>query len=995
MSRYSVFLFSLTASAGLLAAEPEAEKVRFFEENVRPILAENCHQCHGAQKQNNGLRLDTRAAVDKGGDYGKVIEQGNPDASKLIKAIRHEAGVEPMPREGKRLPDEAIHALEEWVRQGAVWPESPGPAPAEAWRKHWAFQPVQPPAAPAPEAIPESAAAWRVDAVDRFLYQKLAATGLTPSAPAPRDVLIKRAWIDLIGYPPTWEQVEAFKADAAPDAWPRLVDSLLAMPQYGERWARHWMDTARYADTKGYVFQEERRYAYAYTYRDWLIQAYNRDLPYDQFLTAQIAADKSPQATKDTSDLAAMGFLTLGRRFLNNQHDIIDDRLDVVFRGTQALTIGCARCHDHKFDPIPTADYYSLYGVFANSHEPEEKPVLPGMERTPELEAFEKELATLDRKVEEYKQSRLEEALRPEMLAKYRQAATDMKDKPDGERKDQLRERNLNGKLLRRLEEWLAAPGRKPEEEPTPHLRAIPLEELAGGFSRGDREHINKLKAETEKFRATSPAAPPRAMSMADNASFNEPAIFIRGNPGRQGPKVTRRFLTCLSPGEPPALTDGSGRMQLARHIANIENPLTARVYVNRIWGQLFGAPLVDTPADFGVRTAQPVQLDVLDSLAQGFMQEGWRIKALLRRIMLTAAYQQKSTLREDLTAHDPDNKLLGRQNRRRMDFESLRDSLLRVSGTLDSTLYGRPVDLLATPWTGRRTLYGMIDRQNLPGMFRTFDLASPDATAARRYETTVPQQALWMLNHPFVASQSSRIIQDMHAQLDKDPRSWIRSFYRRILQRDPSSRELEVQLAAVEAMHREPRQSGTRWQYGYGTGGTEPITFTPLPHFSQGQWRGSEKMPDPVLSYASLLPGGGHPGDTSRPVIRRWNAPEDGPVSISGRIKLPSKDSTGMDCMILLNGTDKIWSASIPGGGETAADVPSVTLKTGDTLDFIAHCGADPNCDSFEWAPVLTNVKSNAVVAHASQDFGGPGTSAWEACVQVLLCTNEFLFVD
>ena len=411
--RHLCSVLLLLTSSLATAAEFTPEQVQFFESKVRPVLTERCVKCHGPQKQNNSLRLDSRASILKGSAYGKVVEPGKPEASKLIKAIRHEAGVEAMPKEGDKLTDETVAALTEWITMGLPWPADAAPPPPEKWRAHWAFQPVKMPEIPAPAALPQQFPAWLGGELDRVILKKLTDSGLTPSPPAERAVLMRRAYMALLGYPPTFEEVQDFVNDPSPDAWPKLVDELLASPHFGERQARRWMDTARYADTKGYVFQEERRYAYAYTYRDWLIRAFNADMPYDQFLINQIAADKATDWQKQPADLAAMGFLTLGRRFLNNQADIIDDRLDVIFRGTQAMTIGCARCHDHKFDPIPTSDYYALYGVFANSNEPENKPELSKPENTPELQAYEKGVAEREAKAEAYRRERLESVKTP------------------------------------------------------------------------------------------------------------------------------------------------------------------------------------------------------------------------------------------------------------------------------------------------------------------------------------------------------------------------------------------------------------------------------------------------------------------------------------------------------------------------------------------------------------------------------------------------------
>ncbi|HEY2760254.1 MAG TPA: DUF1549 domain-containing protein, partial [Pirellulales bacterium] len=335
------------------------ERNDYFEANVRPLLAVHCQKCHGAAKHESGLRLDRRDGLLHGGEDGPVVVPGDAEKSLLIQAVQQTGDIK-MPPESK-LSDSEIALLTEWVNHGAEWPEekeagNSSMTAGDLAKQHWAFQPVRPPTIP--EVRQKN---WIQASLDVFVLSKLEAAGIQPSPPADRRTLIRRATFDLLGLPPSPEQTEAFVADDAPDAYPKLIDRLLESPQYGQRWGRYWLDVARYADTKGYVFKEERKYPFSYTYRDWVVDALNADLPYDQFLLEQIAADLLPR--KDDRSLAALGFLTLGRRFLNHRPDIIDDRLDVIFRGTQGLTVTCARCHDHKFDPIPTDDYYSLYGV--------------------------------------------------------------------------------------------------------------------------------------------------------------------------------------------------------------------------------------------------------------------------------------------------------------------------------------------------------------------------------------------------------------------------------------------------------------------------------------------------------------------------------------------------------------------------------------------------------------------------------------------------------
>jgi cytochrome c553 len=381
MSDLKLLIAILISAAALLfnARGATGDDFEFFEKKIRPLLMENCYRCHSheSEKVKGGLLLDTREGLLKGGDTGPAMIPGDPEKSLLIKSVRYTDENLQMPPKGKKLAAEQIADLETWIKIGAPDPRTEkvaasGPPLSDPIkvRNHWAFQPIKDAAIP-----PVRNKRWVQTPIDSFILAKLEEKGMKPSPRAGKRTLIRRATFDLIGLPPTPEEVAEFLADQSADAFAKVVDRLLGSHYYGERWARHWLDVARYADTKGYVFEEERRYPYSYTYRDYVIRAFNEDLPYDQFIVQQLAADLLPLG-EDKRPLAAMGFLTLGRRFLNNQHDIIDDRIDVVSRGTMALTVACARCHDHKYDPIPTKDYYSLYGVFASCNEPSDKPLL-------------------------------------------------------------------------------------------------------------------------------------------------------------------------------------------------------------------------------------------------------------------------------------------------------------------------------------------------------------------------------------------------------------------------------------------------------------------------------------------------------------------------------------------------------------------------------------------------------------------------------------------
>ena len=735
--RLTFILFLLPSAAQAQTSDP----VTFFETKIRPVLAEHCYECHGPKKQRGDVRVDSRDALTKTTDEGPLIVAGHPEKGRLVKAIRHE-GEFKMPPKGK-LPAETIGNFTTWIKAGAVWPEDKNKSASASWKDHWAFKPVRKTDPPTVKA-----ANWIKTPVDAFVLAKLEANGLTPNPAADRRTLLRRIKFDLIGLPPTFDEIEAFINDKSPDALEKLIDGYLASPHYGERWGRHWLDVARYADNKGYVFQEERRYAYSYTYRDYVVSAFNNDLPYDRFIHEQLAADRLV-ATKQAEppSQAAMGFLTLGRRFLNNAHDIIDDRIDVVTRGLLGLTVQCARCHDHKFDPIPARDYYSLYGVFASSMEPKDLPQIAEPERTPEFVAFEKKVAEIDAEI-----------------VKYRE-----------EKKKEIAEKN-----------------------------------------RAAVDGLKKLQKKIEAFKATSPSAPPRAMVLLDGAPM-EPVVFLRGNPGNRGPTVPRQFLEVASPGTRVPFKDGSGRLELAQAITSKENPLTARVLVNRIWLHHFGTGLVTTPSDFGVRTDPPSHPKLLDHLAWRFMNEGWSIKKLHKWILLSAVYGQSSAENAKAKMVDPENRLLARAPRQRLDFEATRDSLLAVSGKLDSKVGGRPVEIVGANPSPRRTMYGFIDRQNLPGLFRTFDFASPDATISQRYQTTVPQQALFLLNSPFMLDQAKALMKRPELAELSDPAERIQALHRVLYGRAADDEEIRLGAAFVkDAVTEADRPQLTAWErYG------------------------------------------------------------------------------------------------------------------------------------------------------------------------------------
>jgi hypothetical protein len=886
------FLF---AEVMLCAAEPTAEQIEFFESKVRPIFADHCYTCHSekAEKLKGGLRLDSSDAILKGGDTAPAIVPGDVEGSLLIKAVRYTDPDLKMPPKNKKLTADQISSLEGWVKMGAPLPRStatskPPDEIAKVRARHWAFHPVKKPAVP---AVKNSR--WVQTPVDNFVLATLEKRNLNPAPTADRRTLIRRMTYDVIGLPPTYEEVEAFISDQRPDSYARLVDRLLASPHYGERWARYWLDVARYADTKGYLAGgEERRYAFSYTYRDYVVRAFNEDKPYNQFVIEQIAADKLDLG-EDKRSLAALGFLTLGRRFLNVQNDIIDDRIDVVTRGTLGLTVACARCHDHKFDPIPTKDYYALHGVFASSEEPGELPLLGPLKDSPDYQDFLKQKAKIEAESEEFKVKEIAQFISElrQHVGDYLLAAHEAAKLEDQSKFDTFAgERKVNPIVLRRWISDLDARAKKsdPIFQPWFELAKLPdadfstnaktvsakwmaeqpvnptvaktltgdtlnsLKAVAGAYTKlfkevdaewktaletakkatnapptslanSDREALRQFlyaegtppvlpRAEAETILArklgegtapfrnriealnwTHAGAPKRAMALVDRSNPGNSHVLKRGNPSNPGEEVPRHFLEILSATNPPPFTNGSGRLELARAIASPENPLTARVYVNRIWLHHFGEGLVSTPGDFGVRTEEPINRALLDYLAATFVENGWGTKSLHRMILLSATYQQSSEAQSTEAKVDPDNRLLSHMNRQRLDFEALRDTLLQLAGKLDGKIGGLPVEIDTEPFATRRTIYGLIERQNLPAVFRTFDFANPDTSNQGRFHTTVPQQALFLMNSPFVIEQARNVAQRSEIKKGANDDEKIQALYRLVLQRSPQKAEIEL----------------------------------------------------------------------------------------------------------------------------------------------------------------------------------------------------------
>jgi hypothetical protein len=740
---------------------------------------------------------------------------------------------------------------------GAPDPRSAAVAPAdggidvEKGKRHWAFQP------------PKKTAST----LDAFILAKLGEKGLTPAKEADRRTLIRRVYFDLVGLPPTPEAVEAFINDDSPDAYRKLVDELLARPAYGERWARHWLDVARYSEDQAHTFAVKPK-TNAYRYRDWVIRALNDDMPYDRFVKLQLAGDLMPETEGDPFNrLAGLGLLGLGAEYYKGSPtalaDELDDKLDTVTRGFLGLTVACARCHDHKFDPIPTQDYYALAGIF-NGCQLVEAPLAPAAD-VKKYEAAQARVKEQDDAVKTWLVGKAVGAHVPN-AARYVVAAwtvnaarkaggkgsTDDVARADGLDRGYLNRwvKYLdpgNGKVVRPLKDVQAVKPTGSEAEPAkvavpPEVTKLaeafqaqlaeavaakaPTKEqaqlLAGivqdqagpfyvnpmaaekGLARGDGWRLLGMRVELEARKAASPPAPPTAHVITGGGQTMK--VYVRGNPKKEGEVAPRRFLQVLSAGESKEFT----RLDLANAIASKDNPLTARVIVNRVWAQHFGRGLVNTPSNFGTLGDRPSHPELLDTLAVRFVESGWSLKWLHREILLSATYRRSSVGDPANAESDADNVYLWRANRRRLEVEPYRDALLAVSGRLSPAM-GGPTTELRNPADARRTVYGKVSRHELDGLLRLFDFPDANVTADKRTLTTVPQQQLFVLNSEFMVTQAKAFAGRLAKAAETDAERIVLA-YRLAYGRPPTDEEASVGREFL-ALPAKAADKLTRWE--------------------------------------------------------------------------------------------------------------------------------------------------------------------------------------
>ena len=798
---------AISASTSVSAQTPEIE---FFEAKIRPVLVQKCYGCHNSKMPapKGSLVLDSREGLLKGGVSGPALVPGKPAESRLMTALSYTDPLAQMPPSGK-LPETVLADFEQWIARGAADPRASVPAVAaaqqykgmslEEGRKWWAFQPVA--AVPAPK--PSAVNGWPKTKIDNFVLAKLQEKKLAPSPQADRRTLVTRAYVDLLGYKPTFEEVQAFLNDKSPNAYEKLIDRLLASPHYGERWARRWMDVARYAEDNPTSEATNPPYPFAWRYRDWIIEALNADMPYDRFVKLQLAADLMPNSTRD--DMRALGYVGAAPIYhhdLRLSGDVIgtfltddwDERIDAVSRGVLGVSMACARCHDHKFDPITQKDYYALMGVFASTVRVER----PMFDVDPKIE---ERYMWLQRQLFDLAYSINLLGNEGTTFTNGAEKAVKWKAEMESLKTEATTLLNRYPQLVQSLEKYwnpprrggpppaaAAAPavaGAKPAVVAAPPP-APPVPPARGRGPQGSTEPFANAVFEAAQY--VDASDPTYTFIIYKPGEARDMPLLKAGNYAAPGEIVPRGFPAVLAKGD-TALKQGSGRLELANRIFTDSPGLAARVIVNRAWGWHFGRPLVATASDFGTQGDKPTHPQLLDDLAARFIEHGWSLKWLNKEIMLSAVYQQSSNPRDDGLKVDEANTLLWRQNARRLDAEAYRDTLVRSAGLLDEEMGGVSGDLDSETFY-RRAIYGRISRARAPQVLALFDFPDATQTAPDRDVTTSTLQQIFLMNSEFIQNLAQAAAKTAAAATGEAEQ--IGMLYRRVLARDPTAAEMK-----------------------------------------------------------------------------------------------------------------------------------------------------------------------------------------------------------
>jgi len=935
-----------------------------YEEHIRPIFRAYCFDCHGAAAEmKGGLDLRLVRFMIKGGESGEAIIPGKPTESHLISRIQDGD----MPPGEARVPDDQIEILKRWIATGAKTsrpePETIGPGlgitPEE--RAYWAFQPVKRP------QISETIEKNRTvrTPIDALLLQAMP-EGLSFSPDAEKLTLIKRAYFDLLGLPPGPEEIQRALSNTSDDWYETLLDELLKSPHYGERWARHWLDIAGYADSEGYTVKDDVR-PWSWKYRDYVVKSFNDGKPFDQFIIEQLAGDEL--AGKREGDLterqielfAATGFLRMaadgtgsGSNTPEARNQVITDTMKIVGSSLLGLSVACAQCHDHRYDPIPQSDYFALRAIFEPTFD------------------WQKWQTPQQRRISLY--TAADRAKAAEIEAEVQKVVVVKKEKQDKYMAEALEKELM--KFEQPLRDQLKAAYQTPQNKRTPEQTALLKKNPSVNISRGvlyqylpkAAEELKNFDKQIAEIRKKKPVEEFLRVAIEPGNHVPETKLFHRGDYRQPKETITPATLTVLSPEgqrHEVAINDSTlpttgRRLAFARWLTGGQHPLVARVLVNRIWMHHFGRAIVGTPGEFGKLGSSPTHQQLLDWLAAEFMQQGWDLKKLHRTIMLSTAYRQAGAHDPSKESIDADNHYYWRKPIIRLEAETLRDRMLAVSGVLDRQLFGAPVEIKEDDFgqvvvSGeqlRRSLYIQARRSQPVGMLQTFDAPVMETNCERRSNSTVATQSLMLMNGEFILLQSAKLA-------------------------DRLSREApELKPEQIAALPELPPTAKRVWSYGYGTiNESKSITntFTAFPHWSGSSWQGGAKLPDPALGWATLNANGGHPAKNFA-TVRRWTAPATGTLSITGNLQHGSDNGNGLRGLVIStrSGMAGQWHVK-HGAAETK--VANLAVQAGDHVDFITDCNGDVGFDSFAWGFQLALQRTQGPVLKwdSAAEFRGP----------------------
>lgn len=942
-----------------------------FEKHIRPIFRAHCYDCHGAENEVKGA-LDLRLVrlMEKGGELGPALVKGKPEESYLLERIV----TGEMPPGSHPVPDEQIATIRQWIQQGAktARPEpatiGPGLGITPEERSYWAFQPIDRPLVPVVKNVDRVRTP-----VDALLLSRMEKKGLTFAPEADKETLLRRASLALTGLPPTHEELNAFLADESPEAWSQVIDRLLDSPRYGERWGRHWLDVAGYADSEGATNSDANR-QWAYKYRDWVIRAIGSDMPFDQFIIWQLAGDELVEppyknmTTQEIDKLTATGYLRMaadGTGQSNNEetrNQVVIDTVKIVSTGLLGMSVGCAQCHDHRYDPISQKDYYRLRAVFEPTLNPKRWNV-PGNravslytdedhEKAAEIEAKAQEMVTArNAKQTEYMDlalaaelEKIEASLREPLETAYRTAG----DKRTDEQKELL--------------------------ATNPNIGNLSTGVLYQ-YNQGHADELKKLDADIGTLRATKPVHEYIRALTKQMPEVDPTFLFYRGDYRQPQQEINPGGLTVAAPSDSPfvikdnpegAVTTGR-RLQYARWLTSGRHPLVARVLVNRFWMHHFGTGIVDTPGEFGHLGSLPTQPETLDWLADEFMAKGWSLKHLHRVIMTSTVYRQQSKRTPDADQIDGGNQLYSHFPVKRLDAEAIRDSILAVSGKLDSTSFGAPVmvgkdtsgQVIINGDTQRRSIYLQMKRTEPVALLKAFDAPAMEINCTKRDNSTVATQSLMMMNSDFILKFAG-------------------SFAVRLNQEAQGKTESSVIEGLNVELGENALENSNPWSYGYGEigdateGELAKVAFTHFPFFGGNTWKGGEKLPDDKIGFSFLNHTSGHTASKGLSPIRRWTSPITGKIQIKGKLHHPSDNGDGVRLTLYSSrlGQAGQWSAKT---GGVDYDV-IVDVEAGDRIDAVVDMVENYTSDSFSNVYTITQLESDiATVWVSDKEFHGP----------------------